>query len=183
MATNTIESKVFSIDDARDTLDRIILFINNCDNKASIMLGILGAILTVFLTGSGIDTLNNILNLITNNLTFGGLILLIIMIVSVIIFFFGLYKLISVIVAKIRISENDSKIYFRDIAENESLELYRLKLLDMDENGILNNLIAEIYINSKICSSKFKKYNCGLRLSIIGLVTFVSFFLIGTICF
>ena len=91
MVSQTKESHVFSIGDARDTLDRIIALINNCDNKASITLGILGVILTIFFTGSGIDSQNNILNSISSQLTIGGYILLLAMIISVIIFVFGLW--------------------------------------------------------------------------------------------
>ena len=52
------------------------------------------------------------------------------------------------------------------------------KLKNRDKE-LLDELIVEIYINSYIATEKYRKYNLGIKLSAIGLLTFLLVLMIG----
>lgn len=49
----------------------------------------------------------------------------------------------------------------------------------MNQQELLDELIVEIYINSYIATEKYRKYNLGIKLSAIGLLTFLLVLMIG----
>lgn len=170
----------YSIEDARDTLDRIIGFVGNCDTKASIMLGVLGFILTSAFTNSMVPELFLMIKEAANYGTAFSVIYLILLFISIAIFIFGIFLLISVLIAKSGKSNNDSKIFFSDIAlNNKDSASYKDKVLNQLECDVKNDLIAEIYINAVICYKKFRKHNLGLKLVLLGAVLFVVLFITG----
>lgn len=179
--TGSIQKNVFNIENANVTLERIIGFVNSCDNKASIFLGVYGVILTIIFTSPLFSNLSSwILSVsIQNNLV--GVILLIAMIISLEFFIWGIYKFIVVLVANVKVSGKDSKIYFRDIAENVNIEQYKAKLMSTDEKSILDDLISQIYINSCICSKKYKSYNEGIKIASVGFAIFIIIYCITAI--
>jgi hypothetical protein len=76
--------------------------------------------------------------------------------------------------------ELDSKIFFANIVKNKTYEKYKKKLLSLDEKDFLNDLISQIYINSNICTTKFNRYNKGLKLSFIGYGAFIILWAVGS---
>ena len=172
--------------DALNSLDRIISFINICDNKASIMLGVFGVIITLICTTGAINEIIRILDAATKSTLFYNIIYTTLLLASIAAIFIGLYKFISVLLAKTKtndIKQNgidlDSKIYFGHIAKTKSYEQYKKKVLSCDYDAFINDITSQIYINALICDSKFKKYNLGFMFSATGLVSFLFLWILG----
>ena len=171
----------YSIEDARDTLDRIIGFVSNCDTKASVVLGVLGVMLTIIATDSAISKLLLLIKTAASSGTALSVILLFLLVVAFTAFAFGMLILVSVLVAKTGTSKNDSKIYFTDIASNKNKTTYKEKVLKQLECDAIDDLISQIYINAVICDKKFKKYKLGLKFTLIGGAMFII--LIGVLVY
>lgn len=174
--------------DAIDILDRTIDFIRNCDNKASIILGIFGIIFTILLTTDGINNLVTVIKTAIIQISFCNIVYLIFLAASMIITLFGLSQIVRVLGAQVDFPnedglDNDSKIFFGHIAKNTGYISYRTKLLNITNDEFINDIISEIYINSNICNSKYKRYKCGLKWSIVGFFTFVAIWVCGVILF
>ena len=174
-------------EDALDILDRTIGFINSCDNKAATVLGFFGVIIALIFTFDGISSITEIIGCLIRNVSFFYVLFLVFWFASLIVFGYGIYKLLSVLFAKIDCSdmmeddfEMDSKIFFGDIAKNVTFKLYKKKLLSCDSEMIINDIISQIYINSVICQRKFNRYNNGLRSVLLGFVCFTILWIIGT---
>lgn len=172
-----------NIDTAKDILDRIIGFISNCDTKASISLGLFGVIISIFFTTKSVTTFVNIVKQVIVDLSFCDVLFLVGLSIPVIMFVFGLWKLISVLSASINLSGKDSLIYFKDIAENQTYNQYYSKFIAANTSSLLKDFISEIYINSKICSRKFESYNKGLHCCLGGLVLFILLFIVGSLIY
>lgn len=173
--------------DAIDILDRTIDFIRNCENKASICLGTFGVILTILLSTEGIDNLKSIIYSAVTQLTFCNILYLLMFFVSVSITIHGLYQIIKVLGVNVNSPEEegiegDSKIFFEPISRNKYKE-YKKKLFSLTEDEFLNNIVSEIYINSCICSEKYRSYKLGLKRTIVGFCAFVILWIIGIIIF
>ncbi|MGI6252280.1 MAG: hypothetical protein ACOYJV_02480, partial [Aminivibrio sp.] len=54
------EKCIIKKEDAIDILDRIIGFVNNCDSKSSIILGVFGAVITLVFSTDGIAEIRRI---------------------------------------------------------------------------------------------------------------------------
>ena len=182
------KSQTIDKSDAIDILDRTIDFVRNCDNKASIFLGIFGIILTILLTTEGVNNLVSIFNTAIAQISFCNIVYLVLTVASVIITLFGLSQIVRVLGAQVDFPkkeglDNDSKIFFGHIAKNTNYISYRTKLLNVTDEEFINDIVSEIYINSCICSSKYKKYKCGLKWSLIGFFAFIVLWMSGTIFF
>lgn len=150
----------FNIDDARDTLERIHTSINNCDTKTSIILGIIGVIGGICLSDSIVITLYHYL--INNFSTTKCKVFFVITCMIIVGIVFGVYKLISVLYARVKKDGDRSNVFFGDIAKYNNEGDYKKSLLKMNESDMLDSLISQIYINSKICDAKYQRYNQGI---------------------
>ncbi len=174
----------FQIEQATQTLERNIGFITTCDNKASVILTAIGVLLTLIFTNDGLETINKILTSCIKEKTFCSALYLIVFIIVIFAFLFGLYNLIGVLVARTNMKANgtkkiDSQIFFSGIAKNANYNIYKEKFYKLSRQNFLDQLISEIYINAIIAERKYRKYNLGLRLSIVGFILFVSLILVG----
>ena len=176
-----------SVSEATEILERTISFVQNCDNKASIVLGVYGIIFTIALTNDGISNLKEILKSALRLNTYSSILYVVMLILSIFITAFGVFRIIKVLEARISFSKGkglvtDSKIFFGSISKDPYWK-YRKKLLSMTEKDYLDNIITEIYINSCICSNKYQNYNCGLKYSIIGSIIFFALWIIGVVIY
>ena len=174
----------FQIEQATQTLERNIGFITTCDNKASVVLTAIGVLLTLIFTNDGLETINQILTSCIKEKTFCSALYLIVFIIVIVAFLFGLYNLIGVLVARTNMKANgtekiDSQIFFLGIAKNANYNIYKDNFYKLSRQNFLDQLISEIYINAIIAERKYQKYNWGLRLSLVGFILFVSLILIG----
>ena len=173
--------------DALDILDRTIDFIRNCDNKASIFLGIFGVILTIVLTTEGLNDLMSIIQASIEQKTFCNALYLLMISGSIITTIIGLSQIIRVLGVQVDFSseeglDGDSKIFFEHISKNKYL-CYKKKLLDTTKDEFFNDIASQIYINSCICRDKYRHYKCGLRWTLIGFCGFIVLWVIGTVIF
>ena len=183
-----IEERVIDKADAIDVLDRTIDFVRNCDNKASILLGIFGVVFTIILTADGINNLADIFSAAATQMSFCKAIYLTLMAAAIVVIIFGLSQIIRVLNARVDFSkkegiDNDSKIFFEHIRKNTSYLAYKTKLLNMTDEEFLNDITSQIYINSCICSDKYKNYKRGLTWSIVGFAAFIVLWAVGIIIF
>ena len=179
----TMEKK---IDFATKTLERNIGFVNSCDTKTSIVLAIFGVILTIVFTS---DILTNVLQTIQKVYDAKkccSCLYLFLVLLSIAVVFIGICSLISVLIGRVDINKDSpclkatSKIFFAGITKFENIEKYRNNFSKMTEKQYFNEIVNEIFINSKIASVKYKKYNLGLRCIAYGVLAFVIMILIGT---
>lgn len=177
-----IDSK---IEIATQTLERNIGFITNCDNKTSIVLTIVGVFLTVIFTNDKfIKAIILIINKCMSNGNCINIILFLLLLFSIVKLFYGMYKLASVLTAKIsgdsnnEVSKNNSMIFFSGI-NSRSYQDYHSKFYLMSKKELFDELISQIYINSYIASEKYNNFNLGLRQISIGLVIFIVVLLLS----
>ncbi len=163
----------YSIDFLQSTLDRIIGFVNSCDVKASIVLGILGIVLAGLLSDKTLENLYFALSSAVKLKGFLSIFYLFSFTISALSVIIGLGFLIYAISAKIEQSGNNSNIYFVDIMLNKNAAAYLQKLKSNTESSVVDDLISQIYINSSICTKKYKRYNLGLKLTTIGVTVFL----------
>lgn len=73
----------------------------------------------------------------------------------------------------------DSVLFFGKISDKASYQVFQNEVLNMTKEEYLNDLLSQIYINSKIANEKHVNYNKGIKWTIIGFIALVVMFLIG----
>lgn len=174
----------YKIEIATQTLERNIGFVTNCDNKTSIALASIGALLAVIFTNDGVSAVFNIIKSCAEVKTFSNILYLICLVSSIFVTALGMYKLGSVLVARVseeapgRKQEN-SKIFFSGIRRCGDCKTYSSRFYAMNREDLLEDLVEQIYINADIASVKYAKYNLGLKCTIVGFISFVFVLIIG----
>lgn len=95
------------------------------------------------------------------------------MVSGVVLLILTLIPVINSTIFKEKYLNTNSKIYFGTIANKISYEDYKRKFSNFRKQDYLNDLISQIYINSKIASNKYHLYRYGIFTSLIGLIVFV----------
>lgn len=172
------------IEIATQTLERNIGFVTNCDNKTSIVLAIIGVFLTIILTNDGLNTIYGIIKTCIEMKTFCSIMYLLVLSAVIFVMILGIYNLCGVLIAKTSetaegLTLTNSRIFFTGINRHGNCEAYKEKFYEMSEQELLDELIAQIYINSDIATQKYKKYNRGVKRAIIGFSLFIILLLIG----
>ena len=182
-SNNTKPNIDYQIEITTQTLERNLGFISNCDNKASIILTAVGVLLTIILTSEGLASIKDILKKSLNQITFLNFIYMFVFFSSVIILLSGILFLISVLIARSGISETkgskNSLIFFGGINSFNKIANYEKAIKKMDKKDLLDDLISQIYINSKIATKKYRRYNLGLKFTVIGFFLFIGVILFG----
>lgn len=179
-----VEELEYKIEIATQTLDRNIGFVTNCDNKTSIVLATFGVLLAIILTNEGLSKIYSILKACIEIKTFCSILYLICFAGVLFVMVLGMINLGSVLVAKtsekaIGRHDENSRIFFAGIRKSGSCNTYNQRFYTMSKEDLLNDLIEQIYINADIASTKYARYNLGLKRTIIGFVLFVALLLIG----
>lgn len=174
----------YKIEIATQTLERNVGFVTHCDNKTSIVLAAVGVLLTIVLTNDGLSAIFGIVNSCIKEKTFCNIFYIICFGVTIFVLSLGFFYLFSVIIAKTSeeafgLGTINSSIFFSGIRKNEGHNAYHDKFCAMSRQELLDELIAQIYINADIATQKYAKYNTGFRLTIIGFISFVIILLIG----
>lgn len=182
-SNNTKPNIDYQIEITTQTLERNLGFISNCDNKASIILTAVGVLLTIILTSEGLASIKDILKKSLSQITFLNFIYMFVFFSSVIILLSGILFLISVLIARSGISETkgskNSLIFFGGINSFNKIANYEKAIKKMDKKDLLDDLISQIYINSKIATKKYRRYNLGLKFTVIGFFLFIGVILLG----
>ncbi len=174
----------YKIQIATETLDRNIDFITNCDNKASIVLAVLGVLLSIILSGDG--RIKKMLSIVRNCWklrNFASCLYLFILLGGIICTAIGVFRLGLVLKANITektgVNNNlTSRIFFSGIISKD-YSAYHDAFSKMTKEDLLKDLTEEIYINAQIATTKYGRYKWGMRLAGIGFVVFVVSLIIG----
>lgn len=173
-------------DSLYDTLNRTTAWIENCDNKTSIVLTGVGVLIAIILSGDYVKKIKKIIEHMLGNLNFYSVMFMFITTMAVIVCLIGLYFLFRVLVPKTntklykeRNIQTDSLIYFYSIAKNKSYSDYKSKLEKCSESSWENDIISQIYICSIICRDKFDYYKKGLKLIVSAFILFSIMMIIG----
>lgn len=161
-------------DELTTILEWNIDFIKTCENKVSIILSIFGVILTLIFTS---DNVKHIYGEVKDSVC---LIIFAVLIMAYLAY--GLGTLVRVLFAKSKRPEGlpESRIFFNDIA-NDKYDNFSETIKNYSDDDLQDDLIAQIYANSKICQKKFKNYNYGLVHSLSAFILFILFSVYVTI--
>jgi hypothetical protein len=173
-------------DDLYKILERNDLWINNCDTKASIILGFIGVILGILFASDYITKISEIYKYMIDNIRFLTILYIIITSLSICTVVVGVLFLLFVLVPKTNAEifkekevTGNSLIFFSSITKNKSFQEYESKIKICSEGDLLNDITSQIYICSLICDKKFQNYKRGLFLSILGFAIFAIMIVIG----
>lgn len=171
----------------KENLDRVNMWIGNCDQKASFLLALVGIVLTVVCTSDAISGIKTILIRPFMSYWREGMgtfcllrtIIAILLIAGFVCVIISIVYLLLCLRAK---TEYDSMK--KQGMEEKSLLFYGsvAKMSYSDyceaENDRINDLRTQVYINSVICDKKFENYKNALRLVLWALPFLVFGFLI-----
>lgn len=170
---------------ADDTYGQVSSWINNCDSKASILLALIGVVLSIAFTSDkilgGILTLTkDVVSLMKSNGTScscASLFILVILGIAVVFFIDSIRNLLSVLYARMddsRNAENPSISFYRSIG-SKSYDEYKQLVEGIDDDAFIEDKLRQVHDCSKICTRKFSFYNDGIDSLKVGLVFFVIF--------
>ncbi len=172
-------------------LDRVNSWINNCDQKSSILLAIEGVGLTMLCTSDYISFLHQQLILPRYNYyeTGNGVFSIIntvqlsILVAMFILVFLSVFYSLQVIKGTTDTKlfkqpglTEKSLLHFTTIS-NRSFNVFKNDTVNQSEESMLNDLYSQVYINSFICDNKFKyhKKSVWCFCSFLFLLLFISF--------
>lgn len=75
-------------------------------------------------------------------------------------------------------TRSDSLYYFESINEKKYLE-FKEKMMNETPEDELEDLLTHIYINTKVCSSKYSFYRKGIRSIFIGIAGILTLYTVG----
>ena len=173
------------------TYEQVSSWINNCDSKASILLALIGVILSIvftndFILGGITERINQVVNVFkeeASNSVCDIIItcaILIILVLSIGYLICSLSKMIQVLYARLddsRDKENPSVSYFRSIAA-KSFDDYKSIVDGISKESLVDDKLHQVYDCSCICSRKFTLYNDGVKSMKIGLILFAVYLLL-----
>lgn len=183
-----------SIESLEQSLDRINGWISNCDQKAGFLLAILGVLIPIVFTSDISERINEILlspykgyrempNLYEfNAVRFVYFVLLVATIIACLI---SIIAVLLSITANIKIEEFKKKHGNEHLVEKSYLFFGSIKKItygtfrEMSDASYEDDLKSQIYVNSSICTRKFKFYNIGLYAFIVMAVCFIALFILN----
>lgn len=177
------------IQDKINTLDRIIGWVENCDSKASIMMALVGVFLSILFTSDLLlSSLQKMVSPISIYLKTGvgsvdwfitiKLMLFVCMVTCLLVALFYLFSSLSAKTCSSQTGDNNvrtnSLIHYGNI-KKKSYDEFRTSILAETETDKLDDILSQIYINSKRCQEKFDDYNKSIRFIKNGIFLFVLF--------
>lgn len=165
------------VNNAKYILDSTKEWINNVDIKISILIAFMGVVLGYILIDSNTDIMQKIINSIeTRDITCIKILKGICVICLYGSTIFSIIKLTYALKGKINIKDFkesgvtlNSLIFYGSIS-NKNYEDFKNNMINQTKESNFNDLLSQIYINSKICNSKFKNYNNGLNYAILSIL-------------
>lgn len=166
-----VNSSSFDEQQLKENLDRVNMWIGNCDQKASFILAIIGVVLSICFTSDSFkyiknDIVNPIVSTLENSTTISVLhiveALLLLFILGLLIM--SIFRMIFALRAKTDLQklsqpgmESNSMLHYQTIANMTYQEFCE------NEVHVLNDLRSQFYVNSCICTSKFDNYKKGVK--------------------
>ncbi len=161
-------------------LERIDLWINNADTKISYLLAFLGIIATIIFTSDNMiqkvkKCFDNILKLNEQDIV-NILSLMLVITVMVLVIFIAkcIYHLLKASNAKVNITNinTNSTLFFGSIATS-TIEEFKEQIKKQTEEELEDDIVEQIFINSKICNEKMKNYNKAIKYLKISLIILI----------
>lgn len=170
---------------ADDTYEQVSSWINNCDSKASILLALVGVVLSIAFTS---DTMLNGIGSLTKDVVgllkgtgdpcaCASLFILIVLGLSIGFFIDSIRNLLLVLYARLddsRDKDNPSISFYRSIGA-KSYDEYKNLVETISDDSFVEDKLRQVYDCSKICTNKFSCYNEGIKSMKIGLVFFAVY--------
>ena len=168
-----VSEKSFDKGDLKENLDRVNMWIGNCDQKASIVLALIGVAMTVLCTSDFAYYVRHTLIIPIKkgwpNICAawdGWQLAMAILLISVIVLSIcSLYQLLFSLRAKTDYDKfkqdgmtQNSMYHYECVAKRKYSEFCK------EDVEIMNDLRSQVYINSCICTSKFEHYKKGIKL-------------------
>ena len=168
-------------------LDRVNMWISNCDQKTGFLLAFLGVATTIFMTSDFVGKIKQILicpfiaywrdNVGCFN--FWRFLLAVCLVVGAVCIFVALVNLILCLMAETDYSR------FKQPGMKEKSRLFYVHIASMtyeefcqEDNDQLNDLRSQTYTNSIICSQKFERYKAALLFTFMALPMLVAAFVL-----
>lgn len=171
-------------------LDRNTNWIENCDTKASIILGSVGTFAGICLATDYVKKIITIWQYIFNHVNIWTIGYICLDLLSICTIISGCVHLVGVLMARVDAHEysikgikEDSIIFFNSIAKNQSLEKYSDKVKKCTSKQLEDDIIFQIYVCSLICEKKFSLYKKGLNITLVGFAGFIIITVIGVAIF
>lgn len=194
---------VYSKDDAYKTLDITNMWIENVDSKISYALAFIGILLGFIITkDKPIDIGDTVVDILEKtsvflaspnrvfNITIEKNILALVLLTAL-----TTTAIISIIYLLIALKGNigldehnedglniESNIFWGSISKKRYID-FKNEVININENDLINDIISQIFINSKICNKKFKNYNKGIKYIIFTVIIFFTYNFIVDIMF
>ena len=173
-------------DELHQILDKVNLWIGNCDAKTTAILGGFGVCASIFLTSNHAAAFASTICFAKSHIDISSGIYLGVCFLALTMIIYGICLLVFVLVAKIDPKEfvrpgvkTESLVFFSSIAKHKNALDYRRKLRECTPEQMQEDLISQIYICSLICDQKFDLYNSGVKSLIAGLIMYFLIFLVG----
>ncbi len=173
---------------ADDTYEQVSSWINNCDSKASILLTLIGVVLSIAFTSDYIlggigGMVKDVISLVKgegNACACASVFILVILGISIGFLFDSVRNMLIVLYARLddsRDAENPSISYYRSIGA-KPYEEYKRLVENIEEDAFIEDKLRQVHDCSKICSSKFNYYNEGISSMKVGLVFFCIYLIL-----
>lgn len=172
--------KPYSAEELNTRLDRVNSWIDNCDQKASILLAFAGALAAVLLTTDVLTSGHErLIEPFVNywkgdkdiQFSFANLVIFLSLLPIVCHVWKMVVYLLLVLKPKTKIEEfgegiesrieKNSTLHYEVIAQKKYND-FNDQCIRQTEENYLNDLCSQIYCNSKICNDKFDNYKAGL---------------------
>lgn len=168
-------------------LDRINMWIGNCDQKASFLLAFVGVAATIFITSDVVGTIKQtivdpFIAYWSNNegsFCFLRLLIAVCLVAGLAFILMALYNLLNCLMAKTDYSKfkqpgmkEKSRLFYGHIASMSYSEFCQ------EDSDFLKDLQSQTYTNACICDSKFIHYNRGLKQFFIAIPFLIVAFLL-----
>ena len=167
----TINATSFNEEQLKNNLDRVNIWIGNCDQKASFILAIIGVVLGICFTSDSLvfiksDIVSPVISAIDNSTTI-SLLTIFEALLLLMLFAFLIMSVFRMIFA-LRAKADSQKLSQPGMETNSMLHYQTIANMTYrgfceNEVHILNDLRSQFYVNSCICASKFENYKKGVK--------------------
>lgn len=155
------------------TLERIDSWTSSCDSKISMLLGIWGVMITVFITSDSVQAFNDFIkeriNNVTNQNDAESIIWLLAIVAAVVLFVKCIYHIVGASLARIDEDKykqeklkTNSSLFFGAVSKKAFKDYYK-GFVNENEEEQLRDIISQVYINSCIANKKHLEYNKSLK--------------------
>ena len=179
----TNDEKVKKKEDLLDRLDRILEWIRACDTKSSILLAIISLIMTIFSSEFFIIKYKLIIKYNLNDFDFSKFLFLLILSCFLLLFLSGIIYLVlelnPQLISKKNANKDINSLYFFESIEKKELAQFKQEILEVGIESDIEDISTQIYINSKICTRKYKYTKLGILNSMTGTFGIIAMFFIG----